>query len=57
MLAVALLAKAALSAAGDRAEWTMMVYAVADTDTIGAEMTRDLAELAVLSQPTRSTDR
>ncbi len=39
---------AAAAAEDERAEWTMMVYAVADTENIGSLMTTDLAELAAL---------
>lgn len=34
------------AAAEDTAEWTMMLYAVADTQTIGTDMAQDLIELA-----------
>ncbi len=39
---------AAAAAEDGRAAWTMMVYAVADTESIGSLMTGDLAELAAL---------
>ena len=36
------------AASGSQATWTMMVYAVADTQNIGPVMEQDLADLAAL---------
>ncbi|HET6940016.1 MAG TPA: clostripain-related cysteine peptidase [Nocardioides sp.] len=41
-------ASVAAPADAPTAEWTMMLYAVADTENIGSDMTKDLAELADL---------